>query len=83
MNATAKTEMKSAHEKIAQRAYQLWEQDGRKPGLDAKYWLQAENELRSAGITAEPAKTPPRTSAAIILGNNRTTLKRSRVHAGR
>jgi hypothetical protein len=83
MNATAKTEIKPAHEKIAQRAYQLWEKDGRKPGLDAKYWLQAENELRSAGITADPAKTPPRASAAIILGNNRTTGKRSRLHADR
>lgn len=36
------------HDDIATRAYALWELDGRPPGLDLEYWLQAETELAKA-----------------------------------
>jgi hypothetical protein len=32
-------------EKIRQRAYELWEQEGRPGGRDRAHWLQAEAEI--------------------------------------
>jgi len=35
----------SLHEKVARRAYELYERGGRVDGDDLRYWLQAESEL--------------------------------------
>jgi hypothetical protein len=35
---------------IRQRAYQLWDQDGRPEGREIDYWLRAEAELGGADI---------------------------------
>lgn len=82
MNATARTEIKPTHEKVAMRAYQLWEQDGRKAGQDTKYWLQAEEELLGVGKRKNPEIMVSRTNAAEMPGANRET-KRTRAHATR
>jgi len=37
------------HEKIAERAYQIWQAAGRKDGHDREHWFQAERELRAGG----------------------------------
>jgi len=39
-----------AHEEIARRAHELWEQDGRQDGRDQEYWLQAEKQLRGSSF---------------------------------
>jgi hypothetical protein len=46
--AAAKTApaAESRTDQIAQRAFQIWEQSGRRPGRDLENWLQAEAELR-------------------------------------
>jgi len=53
---------------VRQRAYELWEQDGRPEGREVDYWLMAEAELsRGSGVAggppvldqAAPAKAPP------------------------
>lgn len=36
-------------ERIRERAYELWEQDGRPEGQDLDYWYRAEAELRGQG----------------------------------
>ena len=36
------------HEDIAQRAYEIFERSGRKPGRDLENWLAAESQLSSA-----------------------------------
>jgi hypothetical protein len=36
------------HEKIAERAYQIWQASGRPDGHDQEHWFQAERELRAA-----------------------------------
>ncbi len=36
------------HEKIAERAYQIWQANGRPDGQDQEHWFQAERELRAA-----------------------------------
>ena len=48
--------------KIRERAYLLWEQDGRPAGRDVEFWLRAETEARAttpAGrrVTARKAPT--------------------------
>ena len=48
MNTTKQNDIKLSPQEIAQKAYQLWEQDGHKAGQDMRYWLQAEKELRAA-----------------------------------
>ncbi len=35
-------------EKIAERAYQIWQERGCPTGHDQEHWLQAERELQSA-----------------------------------
>jgi Protein of unknown function (DUF2934) len=37
--------MQRDHDKIRQRAYELWDREGRQAGRDEDYWLQAEREL--------------------------------------
>lgn len=36
-----------SNEKIAARAYEIWQASGRPHGHDQEHWLQAERELRS------------------------------------
>ncbi|KMO29787.1 hypothetical protein VQ02_29165 [Methylobacterium variabile] len=55
---------------IRERAYALWERDGRAPGRDEHYWFLAQQELRAAPpataalpaaaeeIRAKPARKP-------------------------
>ena len=50
-------DQREARERIARRAYELYEQRGRVDGSDAQDWLQAEQEVRGQ---AEPA--PPRSA---------------------
>ncbi|MFL5166236.1 MAG: DUF2934 domain-containing protein [Microvirga sp.] len=40
------------HERIQERAYALWVEDGRIHGRDNDYWFRAERELNYAGKAA-------------------------------
>ena len=43
-----------SHEDIARRAYQIWEETGRRDGNETAHWLQAKRELRARhGKTGE------------------------------
>src|ERR1039457_3280156 len=43
-----------SHENIARRAYQIWEETGRRDGNETAHWLQAECELHAQhGKTGE------------------------------
>ena len=37
--------MQKDHEKIRQRAYEIWDREGRQEGRAEDYWLRAEREL--------------------------------------
>jgi hypothetical protein len=39
-----------AHEEIARRAHELWEQDGRPEGRHEEHWMEAEKQLRGSPI---------------------------------
>ena len=53
-------------DEIAQRAYQIFEREGRMDGRDMEHWLQAERELRSererSGANPENAQGAPRSA---------------------
>jgi hypothetical protein len=52
------------NERIAERAYRIWEDAGRPEGHDVEHWLSAEAELAEAGPAgAEGAVASPQDSA--------------------
>ena len=61
--------MATKEDQIRQRAYEIWEREGRPHGDDMKHWLQAFQEIAaSAEAGAAPAKKPrstkPKAAAA-------------------
>lgn len=46
MTAPAPKTMGDVEERIRQRAYELYEQEGRQDGRDQEYWFRAEAEIR-------------------------------------
>ena len=40
------------HRQIAERAYTIWQREGRPLGLERAHWLQAEHELAAETIAA-------------------------------
>jgi DUF2934 family protein len=49
---------------IRERAYGIWEREGRPHGRELEHWLQAESELTALG------ETPPRPEAARARSRN-------------
>ena len=55
------------HDRIRERAYSLWEREGRPHGRQLEYWLRAESEITGtvgrpkAAKTATPIKAARRT----------------------
>jgi len=41
-----------SHENITRRAYQIWEDTGRREGNQTAHWLQAESELHAKHVKA-------------------------------
>lgn len=48
---------------IRERAYQLWDNDGRPDGRSIDYWLQAARELEDATRVASASVKPPASKA--------------------
>lgn len=49
--AEAVEDGESRRQRIAERAYDLYEQDGRQDGKDVQHWLDAEHDLAARGIS--------------------------------
>ncbi len=47
--------MDDKSEKIRQRAYAIWEQEGRPPGRDHVHWHRAKEEIALAGDSGDVA----------------------------
>ncbi len=59
MQHKVKTHSELSREKVAQRAYQLWEAAGHPTGQDLEHWLQAEKELlKVSGLHPAAIKGP-------------------------
>lgn len=66
------------HDEIALHAFLIWEKDGRQPGREQTYWLQAEAQLRQTRqqlaerASSQSSRTwPPQTAAAPKLSRAR------------
>ena len=46
--------MQSDYEKIRQRAYEIWDREGRQEGRAEEHWQQAERELAASQADAPP-----------------------------
>lgn len=55
-----------AHEEIARRAYELWEQDGCPEGCSERHWLEAERQLRGSSFGKAPGEKDARDEARTI-----------------
>ncbi|WP_142848886.1 DUF2934 domain-containing protein [Telmatospirillum sp. J64-1] len=58
--------MADINEMIRDRAYQIWEAEGRPEGRDIEHWARAEAEIRAgqkAEVTAEAAPAPAKKTA--------------------
>jgi hypothetical protein len=65
-----------AHDVIAARAYQIWEQNGRPAGREVEFWLQAEQSLlpslkpqpqaAAPVATALPGAPPPQARPSAV-----------------
>ena len=75
-NETPGQEDDSFANKLRQRAYELWEEEGRPDGKDQEFWYRAEQESHAAHPTAStgsqasddmPTVTPDRSGNDDIL----------------
>lgn len=51
-------------EKVRERAYAIWEREGRPHGRDREHWLKAEQEVMTTAAPARPAKKAANGNAA-------------------
>ena len=56
-----------AHDAIARRAYELYEQRGRRDGQDQEDWFQAERELSEQADSRSSIQELMRTGAAVAV----------------
>ena len=52
MKSTVEHSIKVKESEIRMAAYQMWEKAGRPPGRDLQFWLDAEEQLRTASTAA-------------------------------
>ncbi len=45
--------MTITYEQISQRAYEIWEREGKPKGCEQEHWLKAEHELREKGLKGQ------------------------------
>jgi hypothetical protein len=62
------------HQQIAERAYRIWEQQGRPQGLDREHWEQAQRELQADDGSFVSEASQPEPSTLAPAGN--TVLSR-------
>ena len=55
-----------AHEEIARRAYELWEQDGCPEGRSEQHWSEAERQLRGSSFSGSVGGNDARAEARAI-----------------
>ena len=53
-----KQAVSNVEDNIRQRAYELWEQNGKADGPEMDFWLQAEREIAEQKLPAPPQDRP-------------------------
>jgi hypothetical protein len=69
-----------SHENIARRAYQIWEETGRRDGNETAHWLQAKRELhaqhgKTGEIDSARADEPKQWSQRVTQNSNALDLE--------
>jgi hypothetical protein len=71
----ASRDIETLHKQVEERAYALWESQGRPHGRDLDHWRQAESDLMAAN-SAELAPKPPGPAAASAANKKAAAAKR-------
>jgi hypothetical protein len=58
--------MTITYEQIAERAYQIWEREGKPKGRDQEHWTRAEDELRKEGIKKQRGRKVSSTDSGML-----------------
>jgi hypothetical protein len=75
-------------QRVKERAYELWENEGRPSGRHDDHWDRARREIddedrgRGSGVEAPPAESPAKRTAARRKPAGETAAPRSRGRAG-
>ncbi len=76
--------MDDLHEEIAKAAYELFERDGRRHGLDKEHWLEAERIVKARHEpkqeASEPKKKVTRQPPRQPVGVTKTEERKERQH---
>jgi hypothetical protein len=48
--------MTITYEQISQRAYEIWEREGKPAGKEQEHWLKAEEELRRSDLKKQKGR---------------------------
>lgn len=59
---------------IRERAYYLWEQNGRPMGRDAEFWARAVATIGEAPASANPEAAPPAPAKAASIASKRARI---------
>jgi hypothetical protein len=59
-----------SEDRIRQRAYTLWEQEGRPEGRDRHHWEQASGEMQGGDAPGRPGSPPERPDGETRLSGN-------------
>ncbi len=64
--------MTITYDQISQRAFEIWEREGKPEGCEQEHWLRAEHELREAGLKGQKgSKITSKDSAMLKTPNVR------------
>ncbi len=63
MTPNRQTDRETAKQAVAQRAYAIWEAEGRPDGREVDHWLRAEAEVSTAAVELAPKRQPRRVAA--------------------
>ena len=67
--------MTITYEQIAQRAYEIWEREGKPEGREQEHWLLAEEELRQTGLKNQKGQKITSEDPAMMKAPRRKAAK--------
>jgi hypothetical protein len=73
--------MSVTYDMIAQRAFEIWEQEGRPEGRDWNHWLAAEAELRQSDLKKQRGKKISSEDPAMLKTPRKSNQRSTRASA--
>ncbi|MBA4147850.1 MAG: DUF2934 domain-containing protein [Verrucomicrobia bacterium] len=63
--------MRITYQEISQRAYEIWEREGKPEGCEQEHWLRAEHELRENGMKEQKGRKITSKDQAMMKSSKR------------